>query len=353
MSEQHIAFKCNYNNGGEGFRVGFAGTCSDEVLKTHIVNGSKGLWCRNGKCECRRYFNKGLKGPRPIDPCYESGLFETWRFGGGSIPIRRTQAGKIAILTTRFPNARESERKVVGLFRISKLSVEGDGHMAYAASKYQVRLPVEEARSLDFWSYYGNGAKPDWRRGLFRYLDDRQVFRLLRDLGQIVQDQSAKQVIDSLLAEDFSHFLHLPIASNPKTTAAISKRLLLGRKYGAGGEGEDHRKLKLYVKEHPDEFGLHASPSMEPELEHRFPSGDLVDVHFNLVGNRFAVVEVETTDAVTGAFQLIKYRALKCAEVGRELSSGSVEALLVAWTVPANVRAFCKKYRMRFCEKRV
>jgi hypothetical protein len=64
--------------------------------------------------------------------------------------------------------------------------------------------------------------------------------------------------------------------------------------------------------------------------EYELPSGDRADVVFDLLGNRYAVVEIETDNPTPGAYQAIKYKVLKCAQVGLDLKSRNVEAILVA-----------------------
>ena len=59
---------------------------------------------------------------------------------------------------------------------------------------------------------------------------------------------------------------------------------------------------------------------------------------------RLREVEVETLDALPGAHQLIKYRALLCAEKGLDLACTDVAALLVAPSIPDSVRSFCSQY---------
>lgn len=40
---KHLAFKCTYNNGGEGRYAGFNGTCSNINIKYNIDH--KHIWC--------------------------------------------------------------------------------------------------------------------------------------------------------------------------------------------------------------------------------------------------------------------------------------------------------------------
>jgi len=118
------------------------------------------------------------------------------------------------------------------------------------------------------------------------------------------------------------------------------------RKYGSGGEGAEHKKLKRFIAEKPDSIGL--KDVEETKLEYIFPSGDVADIVFRLSGNRYAVVEIETTNPLPGCFQALKYKILKCAELGLPITSSDVEAIMVAWLIPDDVRNFCLKYNVRF-----
>jgi len=122
------------------------------------------------------------------------------------------------------------------------------------------------------------------------------------------------------------------------------------RKYGPGGEGSDHRKLKEWIRDHPEDIGLRGV--LRSHLEYEFLTGDRVDLLFDLEGDRHAVVEIETDNPLPGAFQALKYRVLKCAEVGSDIKSTKVEAILVAWGEPED-HEFCHIYNVRFVKKRL
>lgn len=114
------------------------------------------------------------------------------------------------------------------------------------------------------------------------------------------------------------------------------------RKYGPAGEGQEHRRLKLWLAEHPEEIGLR--DIVAAKVEHVFPSGDSADLVFAHVSGDYTVVEVETSMPVPGAYQAIKYRALLCAEKRFPLNTKKVRAILVAWSFEDNLRDFCRNY---------
>ena len=351
---KHIAVKCTYNNGGEGDFVGFYGTCSEEIIKN---NTQSHTWCRQPECLCRQYFENGFRGERPENPCLESTLFKEWWFGAGTFHTGKRQGqpkkahldeGGIGLLTTRFPGDQEEDRKIIGLYCIGKITNLDNEETRFFADKInRIRLPLDEAKQLYFWDYYSiNSDKPLWRTGLHRYLNDGQVKRILLDLKQTVQSSQYKEILENLL----NRLKNVELSNPGQRTDIISrqKRIATIRKYGAGGEGENHKRLKEWVAKNPESIGL--KNISKYELEYVFLSGDTVDIIFQLIDGSDAVVEIETTIPLPGCYQAIKYRALRCAERSLALHSEKVKAILVAWKVPQDVRAFCCQYDIAWHE---
>ncbi len=351
---KHVAVKCTYNNGDEGDFVGFNGTCSENIIKENTKNR---VWCKQPECLCKQYFNNGFKGERPINPCLESTLFKDWRFGAGTYHSGKRQGqpkkanleqGGICLLTTRFPGDKEEDRKIIGLYRIGKVSNnKNEETKFFADNTHRIRLPLDEAKQLFFWDYYSiNSDNPRWGTGLLRYLDDGQVKKILLDLKQTVQSVQYKEILEELLA-DYSG-ISASEKGLRKTTVSRKKRIATKRKYGAGGEGENHKKLKEWVANHPEAIGL--KNIKKHELEHVFLSGDTVDILFEQINSYDAVVEIETTVPLPGCHQAIKYRALRCAERLLPLDSNKVKAILVAWNIASEVKRFCKQYNIECYE---
>jgi len=267
--------------------------------------------------------------------------------------LRNVGEGKIAILTTRFPYDEETDRRIVGLFKIGEVREEpGKETWLIADRQLCIRLPMEEAQELYFWDYYCTKEGAIWGTGLVRYLTNEQVSRILFDLKETVRDEKAKEGVERLIGEDFRGEVPPP-PSGVRALRSIprEKRVLLNRKYGASGEGIDHKELKMWIAHNPQEIGL--SGVTGKEIEYIFQSGDVADIVFNISENRFAVVEVETVCPFPGAYQALKYRVLKCAEEGLNIMSQDVEAILVSWSVPEDVRRFCKEYGIRFAERKL
>jgi hypothetical protein len=125
-------------------------------------------------------------------------------------------------------------------------------------------------------------------------------------------------------------------------------RILRVRKYGSGGEGIDHKKLKEWIAVNPDVIGLRNV--RKTTVEYTFPSGDTADIVFELENDRYTVVEIETSDPLPGCYQALKYRTLKCAELGMPITSSIVEAIVVAWDFQPYIEDFCSSYAIKHCK---
>jgi len=357
---KHIAFKCTYNNGDEGTFVGFNGTCSENIIKQNIEAGH--WYCKSEKCDCNKYYKWGFKNEKPKEPCYESALFKKWQFGAGwseknpkPYHIHNTKIGKIAVLTTIFPNEKERERKIIGLFKIGEIKDDGNQETLVIADKdFRIRLPYDEARELNFWDYYFNPSNKElifWGSKIFRYLDDDIVYCILKDLQKTIGDEKYKKMIYELINTDFADYggkIIKPSGPRFKISGDRKKRIFLSRKYGSGGEGQEHRELKNWVANNPNAIGLDNVKNYEEE--YTFVSGDVADLVFELADNKFAVVEIETTDPYPGCFQSLKYKVLKCAELGLEIICADVRSIVVAWSFSEEEKTFCKKYNIEFYE---
>ena len=358
---RHLAFKCTYNDGDEGDLVGFNGICSLDNIKRNIETGR--VRCNHPECPCKQHYDRGFTGSRPTPSfCYESSLFRDWRFGAGfsqhgskKTQLRRiadAEVGRVAILTTRFPEDDEVDRKIIGLFRIGEVRSDEET-IVIADEKHRVRLPLEEARELYFWDYYQNPHSPEsvaWGTGLFRYLtDDAQVARIVKDVKETVRDKHTRDVLGSLLQQVWGSDDVLP-ASGPRAKMHPRRiqRVAVGRKYGPTGEGSEHKRLKEWLANNPARLGY--EDVVEVTVERVFRSGDCADIVWRREDGRYVVVEVETYFPEPGAYQALKYRCLLCAEMGLDLTSPNVEAWVVAREIPEGVRALCTRYGIRFEE---
>jgi len=120
----------------------------------------------------------------------------------------------------------------------------------------------------------------------------------------------------------------------------------------ARGEGEDHKRLKLFLAENPKKIGVRSKSKGDTEV--LLLSGDRLDVSFRS-GEQWIAVEVKgenspEADLVRGIFQCVKYKIVMATQLRYEaLSSGSYLQLAdpkvifaCACAVPAALRKFAQ-----------
>ena len=349
----NVAFKCTYNDGGSSGFVGFDGTCSNGNIIRNIKN--KRVWCL--RSPCHRFSKNKFRGNRPIHPCYESQIFQKWRYSSGvyhgreregmPIPMLHTHKGKVVLLTTRLP-AHDAEKKriIFGIFKISKIEEDGGGTWAVGSRKYAIRLPEDVALALPYWKFIASRVNPPaWDTGLFRYISDQEVTNFLNTLFPRLRSSRDRAVLEHLL----ECCGNLTPENIPKDLDREITKSDLGKKYGPGGEGERHLRLKNYVARHPDVLGL--GKAKKATKEHRFMTGDRVDLLIDFRNGEHCVVEVEVEGACStliGAHQALKYRALRAGELDetRKLP----HAFLVAYDIPPSTRKFCKRHKIKVLE---
>jgi hypothetical protein len=353
---RNIVCKLIYNNGGEGDLVGFDGACDVANIIRNIKKSAQ--WCSHKKCSCRKFSDKGFKQTLKEEyPCNESRVFSEWFWSPGAdhntnkpFIVKDTGVGKYALLTTRFPDTPEDERKIIGFFKIKTIN-EG-GHNINGNRSKSLRLPLVEAKELNFWNYHKNKKSEEakWGSGNFRYFGDENMAAVLHDLLEIVQNAKTKALIRELIIKDFPQYAE----SKPNVISVLKedtvKKIILQRKYGLGGEGPEHKKLKEFIARNPSKIGLDKK-LVKPHLEHKFVSGDLVDILFEPKGEGDnTVVEIELDCVLPGIHQAIKYRALRCSQLGKPLNDKSVKASIVAWNFSEQDIELCKKYGIDFFE---
>ena len=247
-----IAVKCIYNDGDEGFLVGFKGACSLDLMQRNVK--CEQIYCGSEECPCQRYyFQDRLQGERPAFPCMESRLFRDWEIGtrgrresgnGDSGHLAGTAPGRFAVLTTTFLGDLESERTIVGLFQIGHVTEEGGAVRLIAAPTGRVRLPLEEARHLFFWAYCDTEShRPEWHDGLIRCVQEGQIHRILVDVAETVRDEKTRAEVGDLIQRAFGSTPAPPACGCLRQKSIRRKaEMAQARKYGLGGEGELHRR---------------------------------------------------------------------------------------------------------------
>ena len=255
--------------------------------------------------------------------------------------MRHAQVGKVALLTTRLPDYDAEDKRIVfGVCRISDMEQGVEGTSVVWEPEDAIRLPKIAALALPYWKFKEfSQARPRWDTGLFRYVSDQEVTNFLHALFSRLQSPGDRAVLERLL----ECCGNLPPEDIPEDLDRKIKKSDLGQKYGPGGEGERHRKLKKYIRKHPEKLGL--GPAKNTSVEHRFRTGDRVDLSIDFVNGKYCVVEVEvegSDSTLIGAHQALKYRALRLGQLDKP--GTPLHAFLVAYAIPPSTKEFCKRH---------
>jgi hypothetical protein len=124
-----------------------------------------------------------------------------------------------------------------------------------------------------------------------------------------------------------------------------------GPRFGGQAESAEHKKLKEYVRTHPQCIG--AAPQQHiAQKEKLLLSGDKVDVFFE-TDQVVYIVEVKSIvstepDFRRGVYQCIKYRAVFRAQCNRTMPDLRLKALLVTEIKPSIViRSLARQHDVR------
>jgi hypothetical protein len=156
-----------------------------------------------------------------------------------------------------------------------------------------------------------NKKKKTPQRGIEFYMSPKEFQTLSRPRQQEVLYELNRDIWDYPRWEDVLHYFNLEpfVPAKSKILQAIARAASYGR---AGGETEDHRRLKEYVKENPQLVGL--PKRVDGTTEHPFISADEVDVLFKCphtwVGVEVKGQHADSKEIMRGIFQCIKYKAL-------------------------------------------
>lgn len=354
----HIACNLIYNNGGQGELVGFHGRCTLDIIKYNVEKGPS-RWCSQTQCSCRSYYDSGFAGGESEFPCNESETFFRWQWSAGEkfsdgspFPMRYIEPNRVAIFTTVFPYEKEAERKIVGVMLINQ--IDEANNKIYGSSVTGLRLSLNTARALNFWEYYKNSKPEDikWSQKRFRYLSNEQSAAILHDIHTICITETDRYKARSILRASLPLFEFVRPPVSGALLPGNVRAAMLKRKYG-GGESQWHKALKEWIALHPERIGIEPS-SVISSVEHAYISGDMVDILFSgIAGSSDTVVEIELDNVMPGIHQAIKYRALRCSQLGLPLDSNKVNATIVAWQFSQTEIETCEKYGINYYQYRI
>ncbi|MGN1104465.1 MAG: hypothetical protein ACI4QI_06260 [Candidatus Coproplasma sp.] len=211
---KHIAFKCNYCDGGNSANcLGFKGVCSDEKIEYNVHNHAQS-WCAHPDCPCRQYSLGQITRPQ-LDAthangnftCYESVMLTSWKAAAGEDrdgsprKILSAEVDKIAVLTTVLPGTDEKDRVIFAVFLIGEAFIGSNVQSGYVVGRegFTIELTPNEAKQLKFWNYYSNkNLSIAWKQGLFHYLTRDVCKNILDDIIKMGGDNA--RIAQELLA---------------------------------------------------------------------------------------------------------------------------------------------------------
>ncbi len=134
----------------------------------------------------------------------KAGIYQNGENKGKPMRLLNAKKGKLAVLSTRKPQAPESKRFIFAVFLIGEASVGSDKTEGYAKadSEWKITLSAQEAEKIQFWNYYANMNAPEtvlMGSGLHRYLSDEQAVQILRDIIKVKTEQSEKEFAQNFL----------------------------------------------------------------------------------------------------------------------------------------------------------
>jgi hypothetical protein len=143
-----------------------------------------------------------------------------------------------------------------------------------------------------------------------------------------------REIVKAELAKIFAYSKWpkvLEALSLPYTVPDLRPLIRQASGYG-GGEGEEHKRLKAYVAEHPEVVGLAAS-TPHGIMEQPLPSGDSLDVSFQQA-REWIAAEVKPAnspiaDILRGLYQCVKYKAVMEAVQATEGKPRAATTVLV------------------------
>jgi hypothetical protein len=181
----NIALKCNWND------KHYKAPCSSQAYDFNLLQGR--AWCSSPLSKCRDFADEVSLDHHP---CYESIALKEMYFGAGwdhsgeitkPRQTKSVRCGRVAILTTRPPDADEIDRLIVGCVFIKRIADDPrEETKIYGDMTKSIEIDYDEIK-VKFWDYYKNAGNENlilWASGLFRYISDETVLNVLKGIGE-------------------------------------------------------------------------------------------------------------------------------------------------------------------------
>lgn len=211
---------------------------------------------------------------------------------------------------------------------IGKVKFSGIGHSLYAVQKVIDELASRSGNEIPTLNSLCKNAKTmlpsegfDYVSEKYNELDDKAKRIFIDGLdNQAINYQRWNWVLNELKLQEIRPLSNEDIEKIKSTNCM------------GGGEGREHKELKEYIFQNPESIGL-KNVALK-EVEHELPSGDRLDIYFELSDGTHIAVEVKPSispdsDISRGIFQCVKYYAVMDALKIVECAEYNVRTLLV------------------------
>jgi hypothetical protein len=150
--------------------------------------------------------------------------------------------------------------------------------------------------------------------GIDGFISDEKTFSKLND-------KQKNALVDGLLAKIYAYdkwdtvlnTFDLNTSSIPKKIREKIKKISSSSSKKGGGEGKEHKKLKVFISNNPKALGL-KYVGLIPKIEKHLPSGDSIDVFFknkkNWIGVEVKSIISNDSDILRGLYQCVKYQSV-------------------------------------------
>ena len=187
--------------------------------------------------------------------------------------------------------------------------------------------------------------------GVNGYLRERFLVENAGDIGN--SPEFRKRIVRKAAQYVYSYTgwddLYRQIFGNSLDSTTIETVEMDGIRYGRKGEGDNHKRLRLWVKNNPDKLKKEYR-KVRAETEVELLSGDRVDVVY-YAEKKTVVIEVKSRDSNwadlrRGIYQCIKYRAVMGAQILQQ--SIPVHSLLVTEEeLDGDLKQLAKKMKIK------
>lgn len=218
IRDGNIVFKVSFND------KNWSGICTSDTYKYNSFSAHKMFWCNmqaNLTANCQKAKDSDLS--KNYYPCYDSvanlltQFTPGWNHGQDAPHIcLKAKVGKIALLTSLYPESGQEERFIFTLFEIERvIKIQTDiGDFVKSGTEFYIGNPatavkLRKDQYLNYWDFTQNETnnprfKKYWGSGLFRYLNDEIVAKVLTNIVSskqfdIDQKENAKILLNKVI----------------------------------------------------------------------------------------------------------------------------------------------------------